>query len=203
MYGSLGKSVVEDYPAGYPRFSALIATHDSFYICRRFSNLRARLLLLKQDKLASLERHLQRLHQDETNVLRLGSSRRDDNVERQDVLRQIDAALEDYGKRASICNGRSLLICRTDAFIERNHRTFAYETASAKLVSSLLNWVDGNGCIARAETAYLDSDELISIASIDDTVMVWLETWVEKVLIHLQKYCGKKVGEQNKLECAL
>ena len=101
MYGNPGQSQVEDYPAGYPSFSALIATHDSFYICRRFNNLRARLLLLKQDKLASLERQLQRIDQDETDVLRLGSNRRDDNAERQAVLQQIDIALADYGIRPS------------------------------------------------------------------------------------------------------
>lgn len=93
-------SVVEDYPTGYPRFSALVATQDSFLICRRFSNLRARLLLMKQDRLASLELQLQRIDQEETNLLRLGSNRRDDNAERHTVLQQIDAALEDYGTRA-------------------------------------------------------------------------------------------------------
>ena len=102
-----------------------------------------------------------------------------------------------------LCNDRSLLICRADEFIERNHRSFAYETAKAQLVSSLLNWVDGNGCIARAETAYLDSGELISMASNDDTVMAWLEIWVEKGLFHLQKYLRKKVSEKHKLGCTL
>ena len=38
---------VEDYLPGYPRFAALVASHDSFHLCRRFSNLWARLLLLK------------------------------------------------------------------------------------------------------------------------------------------------------------
>jgi hypothetical protein len=70
--------------------------------------------------------------------------------------------------------------------IERNHRTFAYEAASPQLVSSLQNWLNGNGCIARAETAYLDSDELISMASTDDTVMTWLEALVDKALLHLR-----------------
>lgn len=89
-----------------------------------------------------------------------------------------------------IRNIGSALICTEDKMIERNRRTFAYESASPNLVSSLQNWVNGNGCIARAETAYLDSEELITVASTDDTVMTWLETLVEKGLLRLRKSFG-------------
>jgi hypothetical protein len=89
--------LVEDYPRGYARFSALIASHVSFHLCRRFSNLRARLLLLKQDRLSLLEKRLEKIDRDEANVLFLGSSRRDSNSERRSVLSEIDAALSDYG----------------------------------------------------------------------------------------------------------
>lgn len=90
--------IVEDYPQGYPRFSALISSHPSFSLCRRFSNLRARLLLRKQDRLALLERRLERLDAEEENRLALGSIRRDDNEERLALLAEIDEALLDYGK---------------------------------------------------------------------------------------------------------
>jgi hypothetical protein len=91
---------VEDYPSGYPRYSALIASHDSFHLCRRFSNLRARLLLLKQDRLSLLEKQLQKIDREEVAILSLGSSRRDSNSERNSILSQIDKALADYGMRA-------------------------------------------------------------------------------------------------------
>ncbi|EYB34256.1 hypothetical protein FG05_35209 [Fusarium graminearum] len=42
--------IMEDYPKGYPRFSALMAGHETFHILRRFSNVRMRLLLIAQDK---------------------------------------------------------------------------------------------------------------------------------------------------------
>jgi hypothetical protein len=88
---------VEDYRPGYPRFSALIAANASFHLCRRFTNLRARLLLLKQDRLSSLENQLEKIDREETAALFLGSSRRDGNRDRNSVLSDIDTALADYG----------------------------------------------------------------------------------------------------------
>lgn len=46
---------VEDFREGYPRFTSLISSHDPFFLFRRFGRLRARLLLIKQDKLAVLD----------------------------------------------------------------------------------------------------------------------------------------------------
>lgn len=89
--------LVEDYPQGYPRFSALIASSDHFHLCRRFSNLRSRLLLQKQDKLSLLESQLEKIDRDEEATLFLGSRRRDRNQERLSLLVQIDEALADYG----------------------------------------------------------------------------------------------------------
>lgn len=89
---------VEDYSSGYPRFSALIGTHASFYVCRRFSTLRARLLLQKQDRIAELEHQLQHIDEEELQPLFLGSLRRDRNQDRERVLADIDVALQDYGE---------------------------------------------------------------------------------------------------------
>ncbi|CAG7555634.1 unnamed protein product [Fusarium equiseti] len=49
---------IEDFRPGYPRYTSLISSHGPFFLFRRFSRLRARLLLLKQDKLAVLEKQL-------------------------------------------------------------------------------------------------------------------------------------------------
>jgi len=102
MHLALILLLVEDFPAGYPRFSALIASHDSFHLCRRFSNLRARLLLLKQDRLSLLEKRLEKIDREEVELLLLGSSRDDTNIERISVLAEIDEALADYGNVSTL-----------------------------------------------------------------------------------------------------
>lgn len=89
--------VVEDQPAGYPQFAALLGLHPSFYVFRRFSTLRARILLYKQDKLTQLESKLEDVDREEPRVLFHGSARRDKNEARHSLLADIEAALETYG----------------------------------------------------------------------------------------------------------
>ncbi|MCJ1269880.1 hypothetical protein MMC22_009773 [Lobaria immixta] len=162
---------IEDYRPGYPRFSALIAAQDSFHLCRRFPNLRARLLLLKQDRLSVLEKELDRIDLEETSVLFLQNSRRDLNAERKSVLIEIDAALMDY-----------------DALVERNHRILTYEPANPRDVLSLQNWVKGNPYLARDETAYLaHCKELLSVVDPGDGIVGRLEAWIEDKLIQFYK----------------
>lgn len=91
-------STKQAVPRGYPLFSALIASHHSFDVCRQFGELRARLLLLKQDRLAELESDLRQLDGDETNRLFLASRRSDRNQARQDLITKINLAMEDYGE---------------------------------------------------------------------------------------------------------
>lgn len=59
--------------------------------------MRARTLLLKQDKLSKLEKQLQTIDINEREVLYLGSCRADRSSEREAVLLHIDNALMDYG----------------------------------------------------------------------------------------------------------
>ena len=59
--------------------------------------MRARTLLLKQDKLSKLEKQLQRIDESEREILYLQSCRADKSSEREVVLMQIDKALSDYG----------------------------------------------------------------------------------------------------------
>lgn len=90
-------TIVEDFPLGYPRYSALVASDTAFYICRRFSKTRARLLLLKQDKIAVLEERLTQTDDQEQSPLFLGMSRADSNPKRREILDELDIALRDYG----------------------------------------------------------------------------------------------------------
>ncbi|KAK0725192.1 hypothetical protein B0H67DRAFT_569862 [Lasiosphaeris hirsuta] len=154
---------IEDFPNGYPRYSALIATYSPFHISRRFSHLRIRLLLLKQDRLSMLEKQLEDIDKSEGAPLFLGSCRADANPERIRVLSEIDAALLDY-----------------DALLERNEKMLNHDLARSRDVASLENWLDGNACLARKETDYLNHrSELVSLASHGDSAVAQLETWIE------------------------
>ena len=90
-------AIVEDYRAGYPQFSALIGSHSSFHVYRRFLRTRSRLLLLKQDEISLLESQLDRVDHEETRELFIGNARRDMNSERITVLAKLEVALSSYG----------------------------------------------------------------------------------------------------------
>lgn len=91
------ESIVEDFRQGYPRFCALIDAHPALNVFRRFSKLRARIILRKQNTLSVLEQRLENLDRQETTALFLASNRLDGNTERQTVLDDIEKALRDYG----------------------------------------------------------------------------------------------------------
>ena len=66
------------------------------------------------------------------------------------------------------------------------------EAASSRDVSSLQNWLDGNGCLARQETAYLSRyDDLLTAASPGDQSVTSLEAWVEVTLVNVYRYLRK------------
>ena len=56
----------------------------------------------------------------------------------------------------------------------------SFGSAQQRDVKALQNWLDGNGCLAREERAYLTySRELVSLAPTGDSTIVQLEAWVE------------------------
>ncbi|KAM6487649.1 hypothetical protein HDV62DRAFT_350364 [Trichoderma sp. SZMC 28011] len=172
---------IEDFPPGYPQFSALVASHNSFHICRRFSTLRTRLLLLKQDRLSILERQLEKIDRNEKAMLSLGSCRVDKNEDRRVVLTEIDDALADY-----------------DAFLERHQRALTLSTAPSRPVTHLCNWVESKGSIARAETAYLEHQEdIFSLAAPEDNIISWLETLAEYIAFYSDKWFAKAQNPQE------
>ncbi|KAI1311118.1 hypothetical protein F5Y03DRAFT_321598 [Xylaria venustula] len=163
---------IEDYPSGYPQYSSLISSYDPFFAFRSFRRLRARLLLSKQDELSVLEAQLDRLDREEVSPFFLGTCRDDRNAERTTVLAQIYSKLADY-----------------DVFVGRCRHMLSYNSASSRDVTSLLNWLEGTGCLSEEETSYLDRrSDLVSLASSSDLALEQLEDWVEDRLI--QHYQG-------------
>lgn len=182
---------VEDYPNGYPQLSSLIASHDSFSVARRFLNLRSRLLLLKQNRVVRLERKLNKIDRDEDTPLFLGSSECDQNKEREKVLAEIDEAMEDLGKMAlASYNDETVELIRIDKFILRSRRISELEEADPRAVTNLQNWIDGTGCIARAESRFLNypPEELLSISPQDESAMLGLQSKVAENLLRLRDY---------------
>ncbi|KAH7304139.1 hypothetical protein B0I35DRAFT_363654, partial [Stachybotrys elegans] len=176
---------IEDYKPGYPRYSAVLASYNGYFVIRRFDNLRARLLLLKQDKLAVLEEQLQEIDEKEPCPLFLGSSRRDQNSERLRLLAEIDASLIDY-----------------DGFIEGTRRALGLPLAKQRDVESLRNWVDNTGCVARDESKYLQhKGDLVSLATTTDNALDQIESWVEnKLTDYSRSFRNKPRGHATSLD---
>lgn len=73
-----------------------------------------------------------------------------------------------------------------DNLLAGQRRVLDFQAAPQRALSSVRNWVDGNGCIARDETAYLGTfDDLLSIASPSDHATSWIEALVEDGSIFL------------------
>ncbi|KAK0113057.1 hypothetical protein ONS95_014763 [Cadophora gregata] len=160
---------VEDYRPGYPRFTALLSEYEPYFLCRRFSKLRARLLLLKQDRLSVLEERLERVDHEEFSPLFLGKRRCDKNPDRLSLLSEIESCLADY-----------------DQFAESTYKMLNFGPAQERDVESLQHWLDGTGCLAREERKYLTHHrELVSLAPAGDSAIVELEAWVETKFIRL------------------
>ncbi|KAK0508899.1 hypothetical protein JMJ35_008270 [Cladonia borealis] len=177
----LTRNIVEDYPNGYPRFSALSAACSSFQIYRRFRNVRSRLLLLKQDEIAELELKLDEIDRTEPRPIFLGSRRRDANPERKQVLARLDAALADY-----------------DHLIERSNRVLGLDTALTRDVTSIRNYLK-SGDLARGETAYLeDEKDLFYVTGARNNELRQLQPVMEGLTRGLCRVFGKSTCEASR-----
>ena len=97
------KHVVEEYPQGYPALAAFTSSDPNFAIFRKFGWLHHRVLLYKQDEIATLERALERLDKKDfqENKDWLGSRDMDDerqDSQRRDLILDISERLKEYGK---------------------------------------------------------------------------------------------------------
>ncbi|KAK3353716.1 hypothetical protein B0T25DRAFT_220279 [Lasiosphaeria hispida] len=169
---------IESYRQGYPRYTALLTANDSFFVFRKFSRARARLLLLKQDRISVLDKELDRIDLEEQCPLFLGKSRLDANADRAAVLAQLDASLADY-----------------DSLAERSHKIMSLSRAPARDVLNLKNWVNGTGSLDCDETAYLGhSGDLASLVLPGDSATTQLGSWIEDGLIRSSKSFRQSPG---------
>lgn len=73
-------------------------------------------------------------------------------------------------------------IVNTDDLINRNRQILNSQNASDRDISSLQNWVTGNACLSRDESAYLKRQDLFSIVEYDGP-MARAEGLVEDFMI--------------------
>ena len=139
-----------------------------------------------------MEEKLEQVDSAETAKLFVRSSRYDKNVERSTVLSDINDALTDYGNRLfpSPLSDKEydLSYLIPDKFLKRNFQVLRYERANVRDLVSLQNWLRGNACMTRDETAYLTYfDDLMSLSWSKDTAVAQLDAWVEVCLIKFYK----------------
>lgn len=155
--------------------------------------MRARLLLLKQDRLVLLEKRLAQIDNGEPNLLSLACSRLDSNIERQSVLAEIESTLVSYGELShtkQIWRSRRLIIMNLieDELLENTHRVLNYSRPALVHSSSLRNWIDGGSGIFKGEVEFLrHHEDLITLSAPNDGVMSRFEHIATVFLSYLHK----------------
>ncbi|KAJ2990470.1 hypothetical protein NUW58_g2934 [Xylaria curta] len=161
---------VDNFRAGYPRYTALLSTHPSFHNFRAFKRLRLRLLLAKQDEIVVLENKLDEIDAAEQRAVFLGCMRRDANTARQGVLRDAKLAMSEY-----------------DDMIVQYRHTMALPASSQREVQNLRNWIGGTGSLDRSESSYLQySSDLVNLSGSGDNFTTYIESAIEECLYWLE-----------------
>ena len=102
-YQNADITIVDDHPEGYPQLAAFVNSDENFLMCRRFGFLHTRVMLYRQDELASLERQLVLMDEEDVDLdpLALKSRDRDDQrpeqPSRKSLIQIIDDKLKEYG----------------------------------------------------------------------------------------------------------
>ncbi|MCJ1249358.1 hypothetical protein MMC30_006581 [Trapelia coarctata] len=172
---------LESLPDGYPRLAALLGRRSELRIFRRFSTVRMRLLLLKQDQITKLESELNTLDETEVNPMFLGTIRGDLNEARRAKLIELDEALAKY-----------------DDHLERTGRLCGdiQPQPVEGDIESLEAWY-GRGSIARAETKYLNftdgrywGRDLLTLEDAPDIGMKRLGQWQGRMILRACRWFG-------------
>jgi hypothetical protein len=74
----------------------------------------------------------------------------------------------------------------------RNYQMVEMPSAPRQVVTSLRNWVEGNGSIAHEETEFLDYEhDLFTTAKGTDGAMSLLQPWIEAIAVRIYKLFRK------------
>jgi hypothetical protein len=61
----------------------------------------------------------------------------------------------------------------------------SYESPSSRHVLSLQNWLRGNACIARNETAFLEREDLLALSCAEDRAVSWIGETIHDSFVRL------------------
>ena len=119
---------VDEFPKGYPKLAAIVASDNNFLMLKKYSWLRTRILLNIQDELLELQDNLSSYDSfDEQNErTRLISRRKDEGYDttRKDLLRQIAPKLQEYGKHSESLAHLSVYASESDFTFEQTSSSF-------------------------------------------------------------------------------
>jgi len=153
--------------------------------------VRTRLALRKQDDITRLEEQLDTIDREEMHDLYLGCYQKDMNQERQKLVQELTTTLSEYGMESILeVNYRSEIDKIIDKLLKDCQQALQYPHAMKRDISSLKNWLDGTGCIALRETAYLDHDDLIHLLPLPDEAITKVESVIEDCCIKISAMFG-------------
>jgi hypothetical protein len=192
-------SPVDKHRPGYPRYCALLSSHPSFQNFRRFTRIRMRLLLLKQDEISVLEERLDSLDSSEDRGLFLGSMRQDSNPRRLQVIQSLNTALAEYGSSTipKDWDGHTRCLWNNDLsyldeLIERCHRVLLLPESWDRDIDNLRKWTSATGYLSRQELKYLERDrDLVNLTGTPDPAISFSELIVEDCIFWCERTIGR------------
>ncbi|KAF2839380.1 hypothetical protein M501DRAFT_974670 [Patellaria atrata CBS 101060] len=136
---SLITRTVEDSPNGYPRLAEFFASDHSFSCYRSFGYLHARVLLNLQDKIATLERELDRRDK-ATN-----DSQTEEQIEAADAeVEEIEDEIRNNRPREEIIEEIRVTLMKYDEVLVKARDLVAFQKPSNRDYASIRNWICKN-----------------------------------------------------------
>jgi hypothetical protein len=181
----LTRFTVDGYPLGYPSVAQFISTDIDGRIYRRFSFLRNRLLLRRQDELVCLEDKLNKIDDEE--------SRGDDDAKYRLVSRRYDEEVPADCRRKPVLDDIEKVLREYDGLLLREHQIMSIKKAGKKLHKGLFDFILNGRLEEGVKLKHLCPEEYPYLYRRDDFLILgtqedaWLGTHVESIKSFMPK----------------
>ena len=185
------RALVDDHPRGYPKLAAFMSSDENFLVCRKYSFLRSRVLLYRQDELSKLEETLVALDQedwetDDASRLALMSRKTDEarnedpRYSRKTLIQKIDDKLKQYGMYWQFGRSEKLTLA-TDNCVSNIRLYAGMRTPCNRNWNSFAAWMKNKKPLTPEEREFMHhKDDFVALA--DDAECGWLDGVVEDTL---------------------